>query len=102
MTREQITARWEGQQWSTQGLIARLGCMAVEGECEMIWQPIETAPKTGDRFVCLVPMQYMRGNYKPDICHWEKGLNEPRFIFTGWSSKPQPTHWMPLPEAPHD
>lgn len=66
------------------------------------WQPIETAPKTGDRFVCLVPMQYMRGNYKPDICHWEKGLNEPRFIFTGWSSKPQPTHWMPLPEAPHD
>lgn len=61
------------------------------------WQPIETAPRDGSRFVGLIPKSYMRANYKPDICYWETGLTVPQFVFNGWSRGLQPAYWMKLP-----
>ena len=67
----------------------------------MGWQPIETAPKDGKTFVALIPRDYALGRgrslWKPVECYWERGMNEPRFIWQGWSNGPEPSFWMPLP-----
>jgi hypothetical protein len=64
------------------------------------WQPIETAPKDGTRFVGITPTPSRRCPYTVSICHWEKGLREPRFIFDDWAKLEVPTLWMPLPAPP--
>ena len=67
----------------------------------MIWQPIETAPKDGTRFLGRtrggkwISTTYYAGPSKqhPDPnLDWCMGVG-------GW---PQPTHWMPLPTPPED
>jgi hypothetical protein len=55
------------------------------------WQPIETAPRDGTKFLCWVP----RGPYEGiSINRWKEGY--------WWctSRANPPTHWMPLPEPP--
>jgi len=68
------------------------------------WQPIETAPKDGTlvltwsaRLCCVARWKdYEREPYKP----------HPSYRWYGWidgydgEDIPDPTHWMPLPEAP--
>lgn len=66
------------------------------------WQPIETAPKDGSRFIAWFPDEGI------DFCHWQKSEYESMpegwrdsFITVyreGW--KEGPTHWMPLPASP--
>lgn len=57
------------------------------------WQPIETAPRNGDPIWVYVPDDYQtavvfhRGLWKTDVRNFF-GVNA--------------THWMPLPEPPHD
>lgn len=61
----------------------------------MSWQPIETAPKSGN------------------FIGWREGWEEPRLVFwSSWAScwceentkleypGMEPTHWMPLPRPP--
>ena len=66
------------------------------------WQPIETAPRDGTRFVSLIPLGLRSGYYKPITTYWCDGLRQPAFVFDGWSTSPQPTHWMPLPDPPEN
>lgn len=66
------------------------------------WQPIESAPRDGRRFVALIPRKHRQTPYEPSICHWERALQKPRFIFDDWGRGPEPTHWMPLPPPPSD
>jgi len=57
------------------------------------WQPIETAPKDGTRIIVYRP----RDN---DYCYH---VGEDVWRRNCWYKSPamcQPTHWMPLPEAP--
>jgi hypothetical protein len=64
------------------------------------WQPIETAPKdftsvlvTGDQgFVC-------EATYNADYDGWWAANTHPTDAYDG---QVYPTHWMPLPDAPHD
>ena len=60
------------------------------------WQPIETAPKDGTRFLAYEP----RHEYRYYECWWEDDFRD----WSGWQddfdSEPKPTHWMPLPEPP--
>lgn len=72
----------------------------------MKWQPIETAPK--DRYILL----YIE--FLGVICgHWENDgyaknpkpywTNDLELLFGKKGCRwLQPTHWMPLPEAPFD
>lgn len=60
------------------------------------WQPIETAPKDGSKFIAWHPHGYV------DFFHWQKHEN------TGWRDSfiqvyregSGPAHWMPLPASP--
>lgn len=63
----------------------------------MTWQPIETAPKDGTEILLYVGI--MKHDYA--VAHWNErywqmGVHQDRF----YSEFGQPTHWMPLPEAP--
>jgi hypothetical protein len=76
---------------------------AVEREDNGGWQPIETAPKDGTKFVFLrirkgVADDFM---YFTDIGWFDD--SELCVPFDGYGSEPDemwPTHWMPLPAAP--
>lgn len=59
------------------------------------WQPIETAPKNGQR-ILLWGLQYVMpvtGSQYFEVNGWriQPGMN---------ALKNQPTHWMPLPRPP--
>lgn len=62
------------------------------------WQPIETAPKDGTKFLAYPVFG------KPCEVHivwWEKLVRVSgwRAMFGVWSPR-EPTHWMPLPAPP--
>jgi hypothetical protein len=68
------------------------------------WQPIETAPKDGRILVCTGEREY--------VAEWQDFKNSKTSIWNGWfvatndtggcGSFVAPTHWMPLPESPHE
>lgn len=58
------------------------------------WQPIETAPKDGSRF-----LTYKRNKRVGDVYAIHKWVGK-KFQAVGPSYNPSPTHWMPLPAAP--
>jgi hypothetical protein len=69
------------------------------------WQPIETAPKTGEPILLYQPSE--GGQIGPNL-----DLDPGYYIFTGWfvrghwycceydAFEKDPTHWQPLPEPP--
>jgi len=65
------------------------------------WQPISTAPKDGTAFLGWLPERV--GYFaRQDIatCSWTE-WGSGRWRVNGHNSaSDQPTHWMPLPEAP--
>jgi hypothetical protein len=68
------------------------------------WQPIETAPKDG-RPVLLGQFDPSRSHYKRvEVDHWSSPGENRGWI--GWGHfNPQfwpATHWMPIPEPPHE
>ena len=63
------------------------------------WQPIETAPKDGTKIlVCHIhyysPITAWWSSYHPNAKGKETWRED------GSNYKLNPTHWMPLPEAP--
>lgn len=71
----------------------------------MEWQPIETAPKDADVLLYCPERGVVRGAWRDD-----KYSTKPRPYWTNdreslwgktWTRADQPTHWMPLPEAPN-
>ena len=71
------------------------------------WLPIETAPKDGTAIMVSCPRLGVCGpahwdtnqharNPRPYWTHWGE-----RIWGTRWVREDQPTHWMPLPEAPN-
>lgn len=84
---------------------------SMGGKCEPLyraapaaapaWQPIETAPRDGTRFLGLNDGWH-------EFFHWQDGANERTKGWpTGWRTAitvyregTGPTHWMPLPAAP--
>lgn len=74
------------------------------------WQSMETAPKDGTRILVWVPGL----NHSVCIAAWfeqtttELGVVKSQYAewnYSNWwklgqEDRPQPTHWMPLPEAP--
>ena len=78
---------------------ARAALSAMPTREVTCWQPIETAPKDGTRFLGLAK----KGAWA-STCYYvgptsrHPGNNLDWFMgVDGW---PQPTHWMPLPPAP--
>lgn len=56
---------------------------------EVAWQPIETAPKDGRRFILLLTPS-----------GWPQVAYSNTWWTSGFSVENKPTHWMPLPAAP--
>ena len=67
------------------------------------WQPIETAPKNGRAMFVVQALDVCNsftGNrpYTTDpYCVWPDDICD----FARWPHPFPPTHWMPLPAAPH-
>ena len=73
----------------------------------MNWQPIETAPKDGSDI--LVFFRGSQGNKSRQvIAMWEDDKKDVQTYDGFWIDAhvgeiiPNVTHWMPLPEPPHD
>lgn len=93
-------------------LIRDLQARVKELEKNLEWQPIETAPKDSTD-VLLFGKQFHNSGLKKFIGHWASDLSgEEQPPFEGWfylishgeysSCWEAPTHWMPLPEPPHE
>lgn len=85
----------------------------------MKWQPIETAPRDGTTVLLAAPGRVTAGEWHleqwPTECEYHSSTGEylgqhetGECIDAGWCSwdggftdVAQPTHWMPLPEAPN-
>lgn len=68
---------------------------------EMNWQPIETAPKGGKRF--LASAIGWQTAWEACYRYGKHGEGFSRTMFDDTGTKNfQPTHWMPLPEPPKD
>ena len=70
----------------------------------MEWQPIETAPKDGTEV--LVCRTYGERRTEYAVAHCYEGGEWHDMGDIGWAGMyggpdNQPTHWMPLPEAPN-
>ena len=72
----------------------------------MSWQPIETAPKDGRKvdLWCINHLHYAKAGQR--VCNVDWGTvtdwmgNERDDWRHGHGEDLEPTHWMPLPEAP--
>jgi hypothetical protein len=73
--------------WSTRAMIEK-AADALEAQ---EWQPIETALKTGEKFIAYDPDECSN----MQVCWWldsEWGDD--------WYNEIEPTHWMPFPKRP--
>ena len=69
-------------------------------EARTAWQPIETAPRDGQRVTLYVVSPHWK---RPELGLWHRGPEG-----TGWHQDAErskltrgtPTHWQPLPAAP--
>jgi hypothetical protein len=60
------------------------------------WQPIETAPKDGTRFLA-----YEGGREcKHYECWWNSDFSDWEGWQDDWGGEPEPTHWMPFLPPP--
>lgn len=64
-------------------------------KCFPEWQPIETAPKDGTR-VLLFSGAWFTGYYAHSRYKWDPG----KWRSDEYPDLTNPTHWMPLPQAP--
>lgn len=78
------------------------------------WQPIETAPKDGTLVDLWIINHLGDGERRPN-CRWEQdheddedeGRWEQMYseasgsFFTAFDERARATHWMPLPDPPH-
>lgn len=74
----------------------------------MNWQPIETAPRDGTKFIALINSE------EPLTCYWDMYYTEKGSGYTGGDGFTESfsgeevyrhgrlTHWMSLPEAPKE
>ena len=60
------------------------------------WQPIETAPRDGRRF--LLSTKHASEWQGMFVAYWNK--SEEEWFFTPEHYVGNPTHWMPLPQPP--
>ena len=79
-----------------EGRGVNLGPLSSAGVRHMEWQPIETAPKDGTRFIAWGP------NLAVAECEWREAWAH---YDAGWYRSNQhpvvePTHWQPLPSPP--
>lgn len=66
---------------------------SVETKCE--WQPMETAPTDGTRFLAYDP------RFQPHFFECWANLDCGEYYWMDdMDSEPEPTHWRPLPEPP--
>lgn len=71
----------------------------------MEWQPIATAPKDADVLLYCPRRGVVRGKW--DDCRYARNPkpywshDRERIFGTRETRDDQPTHWMPLPEAPN-
>lgn len=61
----------------------------------MEWQPIETAPKDGTQILAPLTLGGIMAVVSWWDGMWREGTN-------GLGLKNEPSHWMPLPDAPKD
>lgn len=99
-TARDYIAKWVGDHDAADGMISML-CDApdpVQLELTALlnpWRPIDTAPKDGAMILTVVPwLMY------PKTLFWATYADEWRCPATEDANSYEPTHWLPLREAP--
>jgi len=71
------------------------------------WQPIETAPKTGEHILAVrqpIGIRFTNWTNPPTVVHWFDDPERPGFYTSVNEIAPEypfeATHWQPLPEPP--
>ena len=59
------------------------------------WQPIETAPTDGTHILVFAPVDGVVSSYFKHGC-WQRMTT----VYAAGRDGNEPTHWMPLPDAP--
>jgi hypothetical protein len=76
----------------------------MRGDSMNEWQPIETAPKDGTRFLAFFPLEKNDEYYAQIvIIRWSYYKRWESAEYGGeldYEFDSQPTHWMPLPNPP--
>ena len=62
------------------------------------WQPIETAPRDGTRFLAFSPF----GSQNMDIVSWDGEADSWADFSGAWWPDGDLSHWQPLPEPPKE
>jgi hypothetical protein len=71
------------------------------------WRTIESAPRDGTRVIVAYPdfvTEAKYGDYRLEdetLNGWHFYDSEDPWYSVGFNDYPEPTHWMPLPKAPH-
>lgn len=67
-------------------------------ESDDAWQPIETAPRDGTRFLAFSPF----GSQRMDIVSWNDEADSWADFSGAWWPGGDLTHWQPLPAPPKE
>jgi hypothetical protein len=86
---------WQYGTQLTKSINEELARAAIEAM--LGWQPIETAPKDGERILVARPFATINANMVGED-YWADRLQGGCWARS--TPMAQPTHWMPLPEPP--
>lgn len=75
---------------------------ALEAAEAVKWQPIETAPKDGSKFLILTRIGEVLDGWRQKNHQGFERIDHSRECYSYFCLEHEPTHWQPLPQPPKE